>query len=475
MLRQPLNNILLFAFACLLMTPALSADLQVGSSVARITPPHGVPMAGYYHIRLNEGTHDELFARSLVLSDGTSRAAIVSCDLISMPREIATRARDLILKRTGIPSDHVMVSATHTHTGPVMTPEGLSRARGRAMELGMDYLRRLPELIADSVEEANNQLHSMDVYSSVVEEPTVSFNRRFLMKDGTVGWNAGKLNPNIVRPAGPIDPELGTVFFQQKDASPDAVFVNFPIHLDTVGGLQFSADFPYTLIQSLEKVWGSDMTALFTMGTSGNINHIDVSSGAPQKGHEEAARIGAILASGVLKAFEVRHPVPATPVQAARTMVPLSLAPVDPSEAEVARQVVSRYGEPGAAPFLDFVQAFKLLDVLDRDTDTLKAEVQIITLGREVAWVGLPGEIFVELGLQIKQYSPFPNTIVTTLANDSIGYVPDRKGYAQGNYEAVSSRVAPGSGEQLVDAATTLLIEAYRPLIKYTGPDDETR
>lgn len=475
MLRQSLNKTIISTLACLLVGSALSADLQVGSNVTRITPPHGVPMAGYYHIRLNEGTHDELFARSLVFSDGSTRAAVVSCDLISMPRDIATEARSLIEQRTGIPADHVMVSATHTHTGPVMAPDGLSRARGRPMELGMDYLQRLPKLIADSVEQADRQLKTMDVYSSVVQEPTVSFNRRFLMKDGTVGWNAGKLNPDIVRPAGPIDPDLATVFFQEEAASPDAVFVNFPIHLDTVGGMEFSADFPYTLIQLLEAAWGSETTALFTMGTSGNVNHIDVSSGAPQKGHEEAARIGAILAAGVLNAFEEKRSIPATPVQAARTIVPLGLAPADPSEAETARQVVARYGEPGAAPFLDFVQAFKLLDVLDRDTDTLQAEVQVVTLGREVAWVGLPGEIFVELGLQIKQYSPFPNTIVTTLANDSIGYVPDRKGYAQGNYEAVSSRVAPGSGEQLVEAATSLLIEAYRPLIQYTGPEGETR
>lgn len=475
MLRQPFNIIFISFFASLLMAPAFSADLQVGSNVTEITPPHGVPMAGYYHIRLNEGTHDPLFARSLVFDDGSSKAVIVSCDLISMPRDIATRARSLVEERTGIPPEHVMVSATHTHTGPVMTPEGLSRASKRPMELGMDYLRRLPALIADSVEQASRELNAMDVYSSVVEEPTVSFNRRFLMKDGTVGWNPGKLNPDIVRPAGPIDPDLATVFFQEDTASPDTAFVNFPVHLDTVGGLKFSADFPYTLIRLLEGAWGSEMTALFTMGTSGNVNHTDVSSETPQKGHGEAARIGAILAARVLNAFEERRAIPATPVQAARKVVSLSLAPADPSEAETARQVVSRYGEPGAAPFLDFVQAFKLLDVLDREADTLQAEVQIITLGREVAWVGLPGEIFVELGLQIKEYSPFPNTIVTTLANDSIGYVPDRKGYAQGNYEAVSSRVAPGSGEKLVDAATALLIDAYKPLIQHTGPDGQTR
>src|SRR5690606_13343748 len=244
MTRQLLNKIVILLLvlltAAVLTAPVLSADLQVGASVTKITPPRGVPMAGYYHIRLNEGTHDHLYARSLVLSDGNTRAAIVSCDLIGMPREIATKSRQLIQERTGIPSDHVMISATHTHTGPVMSPDSLSRASGRAKELGLSYLEELPGMIADSVATASQKVKPMRTFSAVVEEPSVSFNRRFLMKDGTVGWNPGKLNPNIVRPAGPIDPELATVFFQSDKKTPDAVFTNFPIHLDTVGGLEYS-------------------------------------------------------------------------------------------------------------------------------------------------------------------------------------------------------------------------------------------
>ncbi len=88
--------------------------------------------------------------------------------------------------------------------------------------------------------------------------------------------------------------------------------------------------------------------------------------------------------------------------------------------------------------------------------------MQVVALGDQVAWVSLPGEIFVELGLAIKQDSPFKHTIVAELANGSIGYIPARRSYAQGNYEVVSARCAEGSGERLVDAAVGLLKALHR-------------
>jgi hypothetical protein len=109
--------------------------------------------------------------------------------------------------------------------------------------------------------------------------------------------------------------------------------------------------------------------------------------------------------------------------------------------------------------FMQKVQAFKVLDVAAREGKPLDAEVQVIALGDDLAWVGLPGEVFVELGLAIKQASPFKHTVIVELANGSIGYTPTRRAYDEGNYEPVSARCAAGSGEQLVEAAVRLLKE----------------
>src|SRR5207249_6801136 len=107
------------------------------------------------------------------------------------------------------------------------------------------------------------------------------------------------------------------------------------------------------------------------------------------------------------------------------------------------------------------VFAYKVLDVQAREGKPLEVEVQVVALGTDIAWVALPGEIFVELGLAIKNNSPFKHTIIAELANGSVGYVPTRRAYAQGNYEVVSARCAEGSGELLVAAALRLLRELY--------------
>ena len=128
-----------------------------------------------------------------------------------------------------------------------------------------------------------------------------------------------------------------------------------------------------------------------------------------------------------------------------------------PGEVEKARAFATRIGSPKDPTFLEKVWAFKVLDVYGRNGQPQDVEVQVISLGRDLAWVGLPGEIFVELGLAIKAASPFKHTIIAELANGSIGYIPTKRAYAEGNYEPISARCAEGSGEMVVDAAVRLL------------------
>jgi neutral ceramidase len=431
-------------------------------------------MAGYYFNRAADGIHDELYAKAIVLDDGSTRAALVACDLGSIPRPIIVKARELITQATGIPGANVMISATHTHTGPVVLNDASLRYRleGEMLRIAREYADDLPKRIAAAVVDAAKSTAPARVLAGVGNEPSLTFNRRFHMKDGTVGWNPGKLNPNIVRPAGPIDPGVPVTVFEKPDGSPVAVFVNYALHLDTVGGTHYSADYPFTLSSLLEQALGARVMTLFTMGASGNLNHIDVSSAGRQKGHEEAARIGTVLAAEVLKTWKSLAAVMSTKVGVRTEIVALPSSPFEASEVGWARQTDASRDTPKPAPFLQLVKAAKVLDLERRKGEPVPAEVQVITLGSEMAWVGLPGEIFTELGLAIKNASPFRQTAVVSLANDSIGYVPDRKAYSQGNYEPVSARVAAGSGEMLVEAAARLLTGAMpQPAL----PNPQTR
>ncbi len=441
---------------------AKAADLRIGIAQVEITPPLGTPMAGYYSERAASGIHDPLHAKCIVIESDGVKAALVSLDLIRTHREFVQEARRLVAETAGIPGSHVMISATHAHTGPILS-EGSGRAAafGGDRDLARAYTATLPRMIAEAVKQAHARLTPAKVSTARGYEDSLPFNRRFHMKDGSVGWNPGRLNPNILRPAGPIDPDVPVIYFATLDDRPLATYVNFSMHLDTVGGLEISADYPYTLARLLGDVKGPDMLTMFTLGSAGDINHINVRWKAQPKGHAEAARIGTILAGSVLRAYPQLQPAAASPLECRSTVVQLPLADFKPGDVRRARDTLGRRGKSEKEPsFLEVVDAFKVLDVHERGGKPLDVEVQVITLGTDIAFVSLPGEIFVELGMAIKRASPFKFTIIAQLTNGSIGYVPTRQAWTQGNYEVVSARCAPGSGELLVETASRLLREA---------------
>jgi hypothetical protein len=444
--------------------PAQAEGLRVGAAAVPITPEVGTPMAGYYTPRAAEGVHDDLFAKAIVQESGGSKAALVALDLISTTRDLVEEARREVERVTGVKGPAVMISATHAHTGPVIRGRGLREAAvGGDSDLSQKYRAALPGKIAEAVRKAEAKLTPATARVGHGREPSIAFNRRYHMKDGTVGWNPGKLNPNILKPAGTIDPDIPFVYFESADGKPLATYVNYAVHLDNVGGLKFSADLPYTLARSLAEFKGPEMLTVFTAGCCGDVNHIDVGWREPQKGFENAARMGVVLAGEVLRTWPRLTTVETGALRSKSVTVELALPKLEPGDVEKARALAARHREAKANPpkFLDAVWAFKVLDVAAREGKPHEVEVQAVALGNEVAWVSLPGEIFVELGLSIKLDSPFKTTVIAELANGAIGYIPSRRAYAQGNYEVVSARCAEGSGERLVDAAVRLLSEMY--------------
>jgi hypothetical protein len=448
--------------AIVMAVPAWAAgELRAGAAAVIINPQPGTPLAGYYNPRAADGVHDDLHAKALVLEKDGVRAALVACDLLTLPRSVVEESRRLIESDTGIPGGNVMVSATHSHTGPIV-PMGSSRdpSEGGAMVKASQYAQSLPQLIARCVGEASARLTPVRLYAGHGREEHVSFNRRYFMKDGTVGWNPGKLNPRIDRSAGPIDPDVPVLYFESLEGKPVATYVNFAMHLDTVGGTQLSADYPATIAHLLGCVRGPDMVTIFTTGTCGDINHVDVSTKDPQHGPTEAARIGTILAGEVIKTYARMEPIEPGTLRVKSTMVTLALPEISNEDVEQARKTAVKFGKDAPA-FLERVNAYKVLDVAARQGKPLEVEVQVIALGGDLAWVSMPGEVFVELGLAVKKASPFKHMIIAELANGSIGYIPTRRAYAEGNYEPVSARCAAGSGETLAETATKLLRELH--------------
>ena len=449
-----------FILFCIWANLAIAAGLNIGTSAIRITPPLGTPIAGYYYDRGAEGVHDDLYAKALVMEMEGDRVALVVCDLIEITAELAAEVRFLAEKSTGILASQIMISATHSHTGPViLSSANMYTTEGRMGDLLRGYMEELPGLIVECIVRANDRIQPASLSFGRGVEETISFNRRFFMTDGTVGWNPGKMNPMIIKPAGPIDPEVGVLYAESEEGKPLSTYVNFALHLDITGGLEISADMPYTLSRILGGLKGEEMVTLFGQGCCGNINHINVKSGEPQKGHAEAERIGTVLAGEVIKTYTRLEPLEVNRIQARSEIVKLPLADISAADLEEAVEITAKFGENNAAPFMEMVNAFKIVDVHGRKGKPIDAEVQVFTLGDEFAMVSLPGEVFVELGMYIKERSPYPYTMVLELTNGSVDYIPDRKAFVEGNYEPVSARCAPGSGEKLVERVLEIMNE----------------
>jgi hypothetical protein len=438
-----------------------AGELRAGVAAVNITPPDGTPLAGYYSPRGATGVLDNLYSKALVLEQDGTRAALVVCDLVTLPRRVVVDARKQIEKQTGIPAAQVMVSATHTHTGPVLRRDSpRDSIDGSNSDLAQRYTDNLPDLIARSVAEANGRLTPVRLRAALGKEDNLSFNRRFLMRDGTVSWNPRKQHPDIVKPAGPIDPDVGVLSFDTPKGAPLAMYVNYAMHPDTVGGTAISADFPGVLARLLAECRGPGLTTLFANGCCGNLNHRNIQWTDPQKGPHEAHRLGTILAGAVCRATPSLAPTKGQGLKVKQELVQLPLAPITPEDVAKAKDVIQRFNEPKTA-FLDKVKAYQVLDVAARNGQPWEVEVQVVSFGDDVAWVSLPGEIFVELGLAIKKASSFRYTLIAELANGSIGYIPDAPAYPQGNYEVVSARCAAGSGEKLVETAIRLMKDLH--------------
>jgi hypothetical protein len=249
------------------------------------------------------------------------------------------------------------------------------------------------------------------------------------------------------------------LYFESPAGNPIAAYSNFGLHQDTTGGLEFSADFSYTLSRVLKLAKGDDFFSLFTIGAAGNVNHLDVTRKGPQSGFDEAARIGAVLAGDALKVIQAAPLTPVPQIRVTDRVLQFPVPQYTQAELDWAQRTQASFDTPHAAPFLDLVKAARILELAGRHGKPIEAEVQVFTLGDDVAIVGFPGEMFAEFGLQLKEDSPFPITICAELANGALVYIPNRIAYEEGNYEPTAARLPAGAGEQLVDSALEQLLQ----------------
>lgn len=471
----------ILAILTLLPSSATAQPVRVGFAETDITPPVGFPMAGYYHERLAEGQKDPLKAKAVVFVQGDVSAALVVADLTGIARDLCEHVRQQASQKTGIAPNHIVIAATHSHTAPDYTGHLYRHLKNVAQE-PESYPAKLIQGCVQAIVDAHGRAEPVVIRSGAGQQETpVAFNRRFVMKDGSVKTWQNFSNSNVVRSAGPIDPEVGLLQVNSLVTENTlGVISNFALHLDTVGGTRWSGDYPYYIEQSLRKELGKDLVSLFGIGCCGDINHSDPN----RKERNKTDFIGNAIAESIHAALPELRQLDHGRLQVRSTTVDLPMQKVTQQDLRRAKELIPIAQQGGNVEFFELVAAYKaaVLDQLQNPeprTDgesllswglshkwrgvgaTLPTEVTTITLGEDAAIVFLPGEVFVELGLAIKRASPFRTTLVIELSNCvETMYIPTRAAYAGGSYEVTNSAVQPGSGEMLVEAALKLLRES---------------
>lgn len=440
----------------------MQSRILAGAYEIDITPPIGIDLAGYFNIRKADSILDNLYSKAVVLKDGDTEIAIASCDLCVIPGDMVLKIRNLASRWSGIDEKNIMITATHTHTGPVTT--GLL-----AGDIDPSYIDVLARKIATSIAMAKKNLKEAVIKIGKTIDGTLAFNRRYIMKDGSVVTNPGKLNPDIVKPAGPVDPEIIIVLVEDKIGEPIALLINYTNHVDTIGGTAISADYPGVLAKILKRSLG-DIPILFLPGAEGDINHIDVRNPEPQTGYNETERIGKNLAKKILEGLNKLNIID-TKLKIKNSELKIPIRKPTPDDVYRARLVLesketnSSYKELTAFELakgnieIEKVYAREIIAISQLDKNFEELELQGISLG-ELVFLGIPGEPFVEIGLTIKKESLFNYNAIISLANGYSGYIPTEKAFDEGGYEirlARSSKLDRRTDKEIINVGLELI------------------
>lgn len=419
-----------------------STRLKVGAAAVEIEADDSMVIGGSIHAGRAKGQEGKLRAVAVVLDHpGSGAFAIVACDVLMMNRDLLDGAAAAIEKACAIPFAHVLINCTHTHHAPsTCTVHGYARDEV--------FSKRTAEAVVKAVQEAHARRVDAEFLFARGEESSVGQNSRILLKDGGIFWIGPR--DDAVRPTGPFDPELPVLTFRGDDGKPVATIFNHSTHtIGTLKGGQRSPSFYGHAAQELEADLGG--VVQFLEGASGSTHNLGVPCA------EAVVRIKA----AVRDAFGKARPRPVASIAALKREFPFRIRRFDEAKEEAAvtgycRKRTGDRADGILKVFRDQREVLRPLQGQER-----KTWLQAMRIG-DVAIVGVPAEYFTALGVDIKRRSPFRYTYVAELANDWIGYLPDRKGHEFGGYQTwtgLHSYAEPGTGEAVADEVVKMLHE----------------
>lgn len=423
--------------------------IKIGVSKIDITPSFNTPLGGYLErASPSIGVHDPLYVRSLIMDDGEQTIVIISLDLLAVDRKVTEEIREDINESADIDKENIMVAATHTHAGP-------------------DGIFKEPFFV--SISTFNENLIS-DMRTKIKQSILSAMEKKKVVETRVGKITVESVSANRQVKNGPVDKQLITIRFDDNTGKMISAIVNFACHptvLDA-SNLLLSADYPGYAMSLIEKI-KNDSIPLFLNGAAGDVSTRYVRR---ESSFREVERIGNIVGSYALISLETSNKIEIDKLRLGKREVAVRVRKF-PSDEEIS-QMVSRaeamYSAliESKASIADLRKVFVICESLKNirkyieklralEGKTIEIEVQAFAFGDKVAIVGVPGEIFTEIGMKIKESSPFETTIVSGYTNGYIGYIPTPEAYESLSYESTVTIIEKESCKKIYEEAVNLL------------------
>ena len=453
---------LLFLLGLAVISAQAQPVFRAGVSAVNITPTTFPRIIAGGFIEAQSSTiTDQLYTRSLVLDDGKTQIAIVIVDTCMMTRSLIDEAKAMASAQTGIPTDRMLVSATHTHSAPAAM--GCLGTR-----LDVDYTKFLVPKLAEGIVAAHKRLQPAKIGWGVVDDWEHTHTRRWIRKpdkmitdpfgDPTARANMhpGHESPDVTGPSGPSDPGLSVISVQTAGGKPMAFFANYSMHY--FGAKAISSDYYGAFAQHIAKLMkqssseGPEFVAAMTQGTSGDQQWMDYSKPRPQITMDAYAE--EVAKKAIEAHAKIKHQKQA-PIAMVEKLLTLNYRM--PSEKRLA------WARPIAAKIVNDVpkdkqEVYAREAIILHERQKTEIKLQAIRIG-DLAIATLPNEVYAITGLKLKAQSPLPTTINIELANGGEGYIPPPEQHALGGYTTWPARTAglevqaePKMVETLLDA-----------------------
>jgi len=456
--------------------------ISAGAAQVDITPRAGVHLAGAVGVhRPAELVGDPLYAKAVVFESGGRKLCFLALDVTIITGEYSGLIRHEAAGRFGFDPEAVMVHATQTHSAPPLGQFMVDRDfDGIPLEHEWvgggeeSYSKWAAERAVETIEQANDALQPVRIGVASGIEGRLAFNRRAVTRDGTVtmpgrAWSGGPLGPNHIRYIeGPMDPELGVLCLQTDSLAIPAMLVHYtchPVHMFPKRIV--SADWPGAWAAELGKTYGADCVALVLNGCCGNINPWPPFDPDYVEDHRQMGRVLAETARKLTETLAFTNPA-CLDWKSVHVGIPIREVPDE--ELASAREILERSPQVAWAdeeracvdPGWMAAASTYSVHLMRRRHAELDYEIQAFRVG-DTAFVGLPGEPFVEGQLRIKLESPAYPTYVAHCTTQYVGYVPTREALTRGGHE-VNTRYWAKLAPEALDMVVEKAVEALRAI-----------